>query len=71
MKNETVFPRTLKIALVGVMLSVLMIGGQAKADSNAIAYFSGFPTPLPFEQQDKVFDEFVDASGNFNVTNIN
>ena len=66
MKNETVFPRTLKIALVGVLLSVLMLGGQAKADF--IDVFSGFPTPLPFTQQDKVFDNFIDLNGNFNAT---
>lgn len=66
MKNETVFPRTLKIALVGVMLSVLMLSGQAKADF--IDVFAGFPTS-PFTQQDKVFSDFFDVNGYFNSTN--
>jgi hypothetical protein len=66
MKKGTILSRTLKIALVGFVLSILMFGGQAKAD--AIQVFAGFPTPLPFTQQDKVFDDFVDVNNNFNAT---
>lgn len=54
--------KTFKIAIAtGVALMVLMMGGSAMATS---IQFSGFPSPLPYTDQDKIYNGFLDLGPN-------
>ena len=69
MKHKASFPKVIVIALLGVAMSVLMVGGPARADTTIDQTFVGFPTPLPYTQQDKSYDGFSDPGGWFTVAN--
>jgi hypothetical protein len=69
-KNKQMRSRTFRIVLAIFVFSVFMLGGQAKA-TDIEQVFLGFPSPLPFTQQDKVFSDFTDVNNLFNVTNVN
>jgi hypothetical protein len=56
------------ITIAALSVALLMFGSQAMALELSVT-FNGFPTPLPYTQQDKIYGDFTDANGLFNSSN--